>query len=79
MQELSWQDSHERIRVQTIAFADKSAPTSIYVSPVTGALACPLIHSSFFISPASAANGLWVALAVFGVLSEPSAKYCWSV
>jgi len=29
--------------------------------------------------PASPANGLWVALAMLGVLVEPSLKYCWSV
>lgn len=34
---------------------------------------------SFFISAARPANGLWVATATFGVLSEPSLKYCWSV
>jgi len=34
---------------------------------------------SFFINPASAAKGLWVALAVFGLLVELSEKYCWSV
>ena len=33
-------------------------------------------YSSFFISPASAANGLWVALAIFGLLVELSEKYC---
>src|SRR5471030_369442 len=38
-----------------------------------------LQSSSFFISPANAANGLCVALATFGVLREPSLKYCWSV
>ncbi|RIJ09002.1 hypothetical protein DXT77_18745 [Pseudomonas sp. 91RF] len=37
------------------------------------------LQSSFFIRPASAANGLCVALAIFGVLREPSPKYCWSV
>ncbi len=36
-------------------------------------------QSSFFINPAKAAKGLCVALAIFGVLSEPSPKYCWSV
>ncbi|SHM83584.1 hypothetical protein SAMN05216593_103471 [Pseudomonas asturiensis] len=36
-------------------------------------------HSSFFINPARAANGLWVALEAFGELSELSEKYCWSV
>lgn len=34
---------------------------------------------SFFNMPASPANGLWVALAMLGVLVEPSLKYCWSV
>ena len=34
------------------------------------------LQSSFFINPANAANGLCVALAIFGVLSEPSSKYC---
>ena len=37
------------------------------------------LQSSFFINPASAANGLCVALAIFGELNEPSLKYCWSV
>ncbi|MNN94160.1 hypothetical protein D3C81_2127380 [compost metagenome] len=34
---------------------------------------------SFFSKPASPANGLCVALAMLGVLVEPSLKYCWSV
>jgi len=42
-------------------------------------LAAMADYSSFFINPASAAKGLWVALAIFGVLREPSPKYCWSV
>ena len=33
-------------------------------------------YSSFFIRPANAANGLCVALAIVGELSEPSPKYC---
>ena len=33
-------------------------------------------YSSFFINPASAAKGLCVALAVFGLLVELSEKYC---
>jgi len=41
---------------------------------------CPVIAGatgqSFFSMPASAANGLWVALAMLGVLVEPSLKYC---
>jgi len=36
-------------------------------------------QSSFFINPANAANGLCVALAIVGLLVEPSPKYCWSV
>ena len=37
------------------------------------------LQSSFFINPANAANGLCVALAMLGLLVEPSPKYCWSV
>lgn len=37
------------------------------------------LQSSFFINPANAANGLCVALAIVGLLVEPSPKYCWSV
>jgi hypothetical protein len=37
---------------------------------------CSSTPQSFFINPASAANGLWVALAVFGLLVELSEKYC---
>ncbi|OWP72831.1 hypothetical protein CEC48_05500 [Pseudomonas sp. K2I15] len=47
-------------------FASKLAPTEG-------------LQSSFFISPANAANGLCVALAIVGLLVEPSPKYCWSV
>lgn len=42
-------------------------------SPLQGQARC---QSSFFISPANAANGLWVALAILGLLREPSSKYC---
>ena len=41
--------------------------------PAVGVAVC---YSSFFISPANAANGLWVALAIFGLLVELSEKYC---
>jgi hypothetical protein len=79
---------------RAIAIASKLSPTGslVYTKFVNDRYLCGSelardgarsgnedLQSSFFINPANAANGLCVALAIFGVLSEPSPKYCWSV
>lgn len=53
----------------------KRNASSVMVSIANSNSGSRLAHS-FFINPASAANGLCVAFATEGVLREPSVKYC---